>query len=137
YFQPAAARLADSRLAALPFVRRPSGGAALIHDREVTYALAVPPDAHWHGGGPWMAQMHCIIAVALAQIGVPVVHPSTLRRDGDILCFQQFTPVDLLCGGHKIVGSAQRKYRRALMQHGSVLLEHSPHAPALPGPSLR
>ena len=36
YFQPEQIRHADASLARLPFVRRPSGGAALIHDQEVT-----------------------------------------------------------------------------------------------------
>src|SRR4051812_16012691 len=50
YFQPAAVRLADPLLASLPFVRRASGGATLVHDREVTYALALP------AGPPWQSR---------------------------------------------------------------------------------
>src|SRR5207253_609923 len=46
---------------------------------------------------------------------------------------QQLTPADLLYAGHKVVGSAQRKYHRALLQHGSILLQRSEHTPALPG----
>jgi lipoate-protein ligase A len=137
YFQPAAVRFADARLAALPFVRRPSGGATLVHHHEVTYALALPPDAEWHARGPWMPRMHHIIAQALGDLGlVGRVEPVTAEgqaRHGDVLCFQQFTPGDLLSAGRKVIGSAQRKYRRALMQHGSILLARSEHTPALPG----
>jgi lipoate-protein ligase A len=39
----------------------------------------------------------------------------------------------LLLKGHKIVGSAQRKQRGALLQHGAVLLSQSESTPALPG----
>src|SRR5262249_47276804 len=64
YFQPAHARLTEPRLAGMAFVRRASGGAAIVHDHELTYALAVPPDAPWHTGGPWMRRMHeCICGV--------------------------------------------------------------------------
>jgi lipoate-protein ligase A len=133
YFQPAAARLTDPPLAGLPFVRRPSGGATLVHDREVTYCLAIPPGRVWHAGKPWMARMHEIIAAAVAQLGVEAIHPSTPAQHGEVLCFQQFTAADLLCHGHKIVGSAQRKYHQALMQHGSILLAQSEHTPTLPG----
>src|SRR5947199_97360 len=49
YFQPAADRLADPRLAALPFVRRPTGGGAIVHHHELTYALALPPGS-WRDG---------------------------------------------------------------------------------------
>src|SRR5712691_9259535 len=48
YFQPAASRLADPLLADLPWVRRASGGEALVHDRELTYALALPTDLSAH-----------------------------------------------------------------------------------------
>jgi lipoate-protein ligase A len=137
YFQPASARLGDPLLAALPFVRRPSGGAALVHHHEVTYALALPAGLPWQGGEPWMSRMHRVIARALSKLGLSgQVHAATAAetaRHGDVLCFQQFTPNDLLCAGMKVVGSAQRKYFRALMQHGSILLERSQHSPALPG----
>src|SRR5262245_26411902 len=43
YFQPEGVRRRDARLAGLPYVRRPSGGRTLVHDRELTYALALPP----------------------------------------------------------------------------------------------
>jgi hypothetical protein len=56
-----------------------------------------------------------------------------MRQAGATLCFQKWTVGDLLCQGFKIVGSAQRKYRGALMQHGSILLRRSEYAPALPG----
>ena len=136
YFQPAAARLADPRLSALPFVRRPSGGAALVHDREVTYALAVPAGAVWQAGGPWMQRMHQIILSGLSSLGLTAVQVAEVKNPecvGRVLCFQQFTPADLLCGGHKIVGSAQRKHCRALLQHGAILLRCSQHTPVLPG----
>jgi lipoyl(octanoyl) transferase len=137
YFQPSAVRRSDPRLAALPFVRRPSGGATLVHHHEVTYALALPPGVPWHGGGGWMPRMHGVIARALADLGVAgrveAVTAEGTARHGDVLCFQQFTAGDLLCAGHKAVGSAQRKYHSALLQHGSILLARSEHTPALPG----
>src|SRR5437762_6826079 len=56
YFQPHAVRLSDPLLVELPFVRRPSGGATLVHHHEVTYALALPP--HLQSGEPWLRRMH-------------------------------------------------------------------------------
>ena len=80
--------------------------------------------------------MHRIITAALADLGlrenVEAVRDHPVRH-GDVLCFQQYTAGDLLSGGKKVVGSAQRKYRQALMQHGSILLAQSEHTPELPG----
>lgn len=157
YFQPCAVRLADPQLALLPWVRRPSGGATLVHHHELTYALALPAGAPWQAGQPWLPRMHRVIASALAELGLaeqiesvqdrPIRHDDTFARasglwsykpkaqakETSVLCFQQYTSGDLLCAGKKIVGSAQRKYRQALMQHGSILLERSEHTLALPG----
>ncbi len=136
YFQPAAVRLRDPRLAGLPFVRRPSGGATLVHHHELTYALALPSGAPWQLGESWLPKMHRIITSALASLGLPgmigAVGAAPIKH-GDVLCFQQLTPGDLLSGGHKVVGSAQRKHHQTLLQHGSILLARSEHTPDLPG----
>lgn len=136
YFQPSAVRLLDSVLISLAWVRRPSGGATLVHHHELTYCLAMPPGPPWQGGESWMPRMHRVIARALGDLGragsLESVQVATTRHD-NALCFHQFTPGDLLSAGKKVVGSAQRKYRQALMQHGSILLCQSDFTPSLPG----
>lgn len=135
YFQKASDRVLEPSVAALPWVRRATGGATLVHDHELTYALALPRGTIWQADGAWMPRMHRIIAKALAKSGVPaaltLVEKPELR--GGLLCFEQHTPGDLICRGSKIVGSAQRKWRQCLLQHGGVLLAQSCHAPKLPG----
>jgi lipoate-protein ligase A len=135
YFQPERVRSEDPRLTGLPFVRRLSGGGTLIHHYEVTYALGLPPGPPWQPGGSWLKRMHAVIAAALAQLGVAArLHAAAQEKAfSGFLCFQHFTPGDLLIGRGKVVGSAQRRQHKALMQHGSILLAASPHAPALPG----
>lgn len=133
YFQPAADRFIHSRLAALPWVRRPSGGRTLVHHHEVTYALALPRDST----RAWLSRLHCqVVLPALNALGlegkIEVVRGET-RSHGEVLCLQQWTPGDLLCSGSKIAGSAQRKHHRALLQHGAILLRQSEHTPELPG----
>ena len=148
YFQPESLRAADPLLAALPFVRRPSGGDMLVHDHEVTYSLALPPGPPWQTRAEsWLNRMHSIIAAALLTVGVPArLH--ALRSSFDAgtraartkqqlksgpLCFNHFTGGDVIADDAKIVGSAQRRRRGALLQHGAILLARSPHTPTLPG----
>jgi len=135
YFQPAAARLQQPVHAGLPFVRRPSGGAALLHDRELTYCLALPAGARWRGQASWLCRMHAIIGAALDGLGIPARAACAEAPVGftGFLCFAHQTPGDLLLGGSKIVGSAQRRQRGAIMQHGGILLGTSRLEPALPG----
>lgn len=148
YFQSEQVRRQNQRLAQLPHVRRPTGGATLIHHHEVTYALALPAGPPWQTGSPWPCRMHGIIALALANLGIgvtghePCLHPATACLSSSSnpvstlnqgLCFHHFTPGDLMLAGRKIAGSAQRRQRRALLQHGGILLAQSPFAPDLLG----
>ncbi len=135
YFQPSAGRLATEALAVLPYVRRPSGGGAIVHHHELTYALALPDSLRRAGGSNWICRFHGIIGSALASLGVRT-EPCGCGHEkgrGAFLCFEHQTPGDLLIDGHKVVGSAQRKRGGAVLQHGSILLAASPHAPTLPG----
>jgi lipoate-protein ligase A len=135
YFQPDQLRRIDPRVAPLPFVRRPSGGAALVHHHDITYALGLPAGPPWQTGESWLCRMHTILTRALDCLGVDATcsgRPAA-ERFGGLLCFQHVTPGDLLIGPAKVAGSAQRRHRGALMQHGSLLLATSPYAPGLPG----
>jgi lipoate-protein ligase A len=129
YFQPHTARLAG-----LPWVRRPSGGMMLVHHHELTCALALPAGLPWQGGSAWLRRMHQIIAASLTEFGIharlhepPDAHPETA------LCFRHVTAGDLLIGGAKVAGSAQRRHRGSLMQHGGIVLAQSPFTPGVPG----
>jgi lipoate-protein ligase A len=125
YFQPSAAARDYPGLGGLPWVRRHSGGAALVHHHELTYAVALPG-----AGDSWIARMHGYVRDALAPGAVLCGRE---ERRGETLCFLHHTPGDLLLGGHKVAGSAQRKRRGALLQHGGVLLAQSEYTPELPG----
>jgi lipoate-protein ligase A len=132
YFQPAEVRARHARWAQLPWVRRPSGGKTLVHHHELTYALALP--AGFDPG--WMPRMHeRVILPALARLGLVgrVSTAQCARLTGEVLCFEEQAPGDLVCSESKVTGSAQRKHRRGLLQHGAILLAQSEFAPELPG----
>jgi lipoate-protein ligase A len=138
YFQPESARHIREPLAGLPFVRRPTGGQILVHHLEMTYALALPSGHPWRPEAErvsaWLGRMHVVIADALRMLGVQTdVATGSVAGSGETLCFLQPVAGDILIGAHKIVGSAQRRRRGALLQHGAVLMAASAHAPMLPG----
>lgn len=113
-------------------VRRISGGAAIHHrEDEVTYALVAPYRLF---GGPRAAYqaVHGLVAAALEALGVPAA-----GREGERaprarpagMCFSCATAEDLVVGGKKLVGSAQRRRGGAFLQHGSIPLSADPRAP--------
>lgn len=134
YFQPHSVRRYHPALEALPFVRRSSGGMTLVHDHELTYALALPEKLISDQHSVWITRMHQVIAEALDGLGIPseLAH-SPGEGTQDCLCFKHITPGDILIQSHKVVGSAQRKTRKILLQHGGILLEQSDSTPSLPG----
>jgi lipoate-protein ligase A len=120
----------------LPVVRRLSGGGAIIHDREVTYSCAIPA-GHPLTQSPRELYMvvHQAIVDVLTGLGVPVRFRGESESDkaGEFLCFGRGDGFDVILGEHKVLGSAQRRRKGAILQHGSLVLQRSPVAPQFPG----
>jgi lipoate-protein ligase A len=138
YFQKILEAEADPRWSGVPIVRRPTGGGAIWHHHELTYTLVVP--ATYPQASPPAAlynSVHSAIALLLRTQGVDVERrgptPVSRVRGRPFLCFTDRDPEDLIIRGFKIMGSAQRRRAGAILQHGSLLLKHSPTTPELPG----
>lgn len=139
YFQKFAARDSHAESMGIDWVRRSTGGGAIVHHHELTYSLFVPADRSLGHHRDLYAQVHGEVAASLRDFGVTAIPYRMLPRSlpasaaEPFLCFQRRTDEDLIVSGYKILGSAQRKVRDAVLQHGSLLLKSSPHAPQLPG----
>lgn len=138
YFQRFADRGTHAASLDCPIVRRTTGGGAILHDRELTYSLSVPA-GHRLARRPaeLYDRMHRSLVQALEQLGAASQVLATGADRGPMaepfLCFQRRASGDVVQAGAKIAGSAQRRHRGAILQHGSVLVETSPAAPELPG----
>src|SRR5262249_13363686 len=136
YFQAATARSEVPNLNRLAWVRRSTGGAAIVHHDELTYAIALPPGVTWQPKGEsWICRFHHVLQAVLADHGIRsrAVVCREGKQLGEVLCFLHQTAGDVLIDGSKVAGSAQRKMRGALLQHSSILLGRSALAPQLPG----
>lgn len=136
YFQDASAAHSTPGLAGLPVVRRLSGGGAILHHHEWTYSCAVPVGHRLtHEPGRIYELVHEQILTALSEFGVRAAlrGEAQSERDAAFLCFGRGDRRDIVLHGHKIVGSAQRRRRGSILQHGSVLLRRSEYAPQFPG----
>jgi lipoate-protein ligase A len=137
YFQDHAARKTHEGSSALPLVRRATGGGAIVHHHELTYSFTAPiTDRLAADVEQLYYAFHETLVDALAIFGIrtrlceqPVKHAA---GDEPFLCFQRRAKGDVLGAAAKIAGSAQRRHRGAVLQHGSVILCASPHAPELP-----
>lgn len=138
YFQPYASRGEHPGSADLPAVRRASGGGAIIHDRELTYSCALPVrDRLGRPAQQLVDEFHQALRDALREWSIAARLCGSALESGrerePFLCFLRRAQEDVLLDGAKIAGSAQRRQRGSVLQHGSVLLARSPAAPELPG----
>jgi lipoate-protein ligase A len=106
-------------------VRRPTGGRALLHHREVTYSVTAPLD-EGNGLRDSYERINRILLSGLQQLGV---HASVADPKGpaalpnDVPCFATPARGELVSDGRKLVGSAQWRDDNVLLQHGSILIE--------------
>lgn len=123
------------RQAGVELVRRPSGGSAVLHGGDLTYAVVAPyagmsvMDAY-----RWVARG---LIAALGHLGLqaqvvrhrPSAGPSGMPSNRNAAygathaCFGVAVGADLQIGGRKICGSAQKRRRRWFLQHGSIPIE--------------
>jgi lipoate-protein ligase A len=112
------------RAAGIDVVRRPTGGRAILHDREVTYSVTAPLE----DAAPLRetySRINQILQAGLSRLGVAVV-PATSSERAAVPsvrpCFETPAEGELVARGSKLVGSAQYRDDGALLQHGSILV---------------
>lgn len=119
------------------FVRRPTGGRAVLHDREVTYAVAAPLRA-WGGLRDAYRAINRGLVRALRILGVEATLAGAPEgREAPLTagpCFQRPAEGEVAAGDRKLVGSAQARIGSSVLQHGSLLLSGSQDALARIGP---
>lgn len=125
-------------------VRRPTGGRAVLHAAEVTYSVAARCDRPPLAGGPREScrTIHAAILAGLRALGLEDLSlygaaptggvvdgrcecrpaPAALARRTSAACFATRSRTEVAWRGRKLVGSAQRRFSSALLQHGSILL---------------
>jgi lipoate-protein ligase A len=125
--QPARGAYDGDRMRALDLdvVRRPTGGRAILHHREVTYSVTAPL-AEWPSLRETYNRINAILQRGLATLGVAAEAATPVgRAPGPSLlpCFESPTQGELVANGAKLVGSAQWRDESSLLQHGSILVD--------------
>ena len=105
-------------------VRRPTGGRAILHDREVTYSVTGTDVFASTLSGAY-DRINEILLRALRSIGAPVsiaAPESPAPKPDQSPCFAEPVKGELVANGKKLVGSAQYRENGAFLQHGSILI---------------
>ena len=117
----------------LGFVRRPTGGRGVLHDKELTYSVIVSED---HPKMPkTVTEAYRVISEGILQgfrllgldayFAIPRTEEekSGLKNPRSAVCFDAPSWYELVVEGRKVAGSAQTRQKGVILQHGSILLE--------------
>jgi lipoate-protein ligase A len=124
--------LARSAAAGVPVVRRITGGGAVYHAGELTYAIVcaphhIPPTASVKDSFRVLTSflLRCYRRLGLdACYAVDRFPAGTGLGERVPVCFAGKESYDILVEGRKIGGNAQRRIRNVIFQHGSIPLEN-------------
>ena len=108
-------------------VRRPTGGSAILHSEELTYGFILP-NRNLNNHDIYYL-FHKYLVQALNQLNFPVslnyqADKENYLRSAEkrFACFNRPAFTEIKYENKKVVGSAQKLYKKALLQHGSILL---------------
>jgi lipoyl(octanoyl) transferase len=132
YGQPIDANidLAQCRALGIDVVRRPTGGRAVLHDREVTYSVVIRADDPRVASGVLASYLTISLALirGLAYLGISAEllplrrGPQQSSKETSPVCFATPSSFEVAVCGRKVIGSAQRRVHGVIMQHGSIPL---------------
>lgn len=108
-------------------VRRPTGGRAIFHAHELTYSVVTPvgetgPREIYHSINKALLR-----GLSFMKIDAELTAENADFRDhyqsaGSIPCFSSSAKHEIHYRGKKLIGSAQRRFGKTILQHGSFLL---------------
>ena len=113
----------------IDIVRRPTGGSAIYHSRELTYSFFISKQYTSHQ--EIYSFINYLLAKALINLGYKVIlsekHTDAGYLNSDdttFACFNRSAKWEINYKNKKVVGSAQRIYQNSILQHGSILIRN-------------
>ena len=133
YSQPVGREIDRSRLVeqGIPWVRRPTGGRAILHEQELTYSVVAPVSHPLFSGGlkTTFSAISEALLKGLTELGLDHAQVNREKKANpepglrsSPSCFALLNHCEITVDGRKLVGSAQRRTQTAFVQHGSVLI---------------
>ncbi len=117
----------------LGFVRRPTGGRAVLHDQELTYSVIVSES--YPNMPQTVTEAYRVISEGIllgfqklglqAYFSVPETKQQLddLKKPKSAVCFDAPSWYELVVEGKKVAGSAQTRQKGVILQHGAILLD--------------
>ncbi len=105
------------------WVRRPTGGRAVLHDDELTYAVVIREEDLPGNVIETYRLLSQALVEGLRTLGIPAEMTRDARASGQgssSACFDAPSWYEVVAGGRKLIGSAQVRRQGVILQHGSI-----------------
>jgi lipoate-protein ligase A len=122
YFQKWQTVISDNELTpGIDYVRRPTGGKTIDHTGHISYAVIAKQDIFGQNNSARniYLRVNSIISNCFERFGIHTTLANREKTIGSGWCFEECMPGDIMAGSKKVLGSAQRRVRGALLMHGS------------------
>jgi len=105
-----------------PLIRRPTGGGLVAHDADWTYSLTIPQSHPWYSlrAEASYRQLHEWLNAAFTRLRLPTELAPRCAKELPGQCFAGPEKSDLVLGGRKVAGAAQRRTKAGLLIQGSI-----------------
>ena len=110
-------------------VRRPTGGRAILHTDELTYAVMGPASEPRLAGSVLESyqRLSKALLAALQSLGITAQaitkdNSTTTNSNSNPVCFEAPSHYEITFHGKKLIGSAQARRKEGILQHGSLPL---------------
>jgi lipoate-protein ligase A len=110
------------------WVRRPTGGRAILHTDELTYSVIAPLTEPRVAGGVLESyqRLSRALLTALYSLKIPAeahpTNPTGNTRENGPVCFEVPSNYEIVVNGKKLIGSAQARRKNGVLQHGTLPL---------------
>lgn len=114
----------------IDIVKRPTGGRAILHAEELTYSVVMPRSKDLSVVALYKKINSALMDglkrydMKLAATELETINPdfaALYKTANGTACFAAPAKSELKYQGKKIIGSAQRKFKNSVLQHGSIL----------------
>jgi lipoate-protein ligase A len=110
------------------WVRRPTGGRAILHTDELTYSVVAPISEPRFSGGVLESyqRLSKALLAALHSLALPAeahpIHQAGSNQANAPVCFEVPSNYEIVVAGKKLIGSAQARRKDGVLQHGTLPL---------------
>ncbi|MDY7046300.1 MAG: lipoate--protein ligase family protein [Bacillota bacterium] len=104
------------------FVRRMTGGSAVLHDDELTYSIVISEDHPMIASSIRQAYYDLSkgILKGYQNLGIEATYAESFSKERSSICFERPAFYEMVADGKKLSGNAQTRKKGVLLQHGSI-----------------